>query len=293
MNRNKTKINFKKIFSFFAEHKKITVITMIIISIVVEIIVSHYSYKALNGKTPYLELLYYSTQIISSICVTTSVIIAAWQFYLTSKSTKTNLEVIQVQRAIDLSEYYKDNILCHMRAINYIFDITGVTDIIKKIDPKQMKNFDECELKTFLTDEDINFLSELGNTEEFFNCIQDANLIYNLNFNMNENTKHEDVSAFAAAFFSSVLNNMEFFAMHFSHKVADETVIYQSIHQTYLRLVHLLYYHIAKQNSLAPGKFYTNVIDLYITWNKYKDEQEKDYLEGVRNLQKKGTIISN
>ena len=67
---------------------------------------------------------------------------------------------------------------------------------------------------------------------------------------------------------SDILNSLEYFAMNFNTGVADETVVYESLNQTYILVVKYLYRTIAKLNKrAAPTKYYTNVIDLFKKWS--------------------------
>lgn len=288
---------------------KRTVATTLIVSAVIIEFMSAILYHFYNSEIAFPEVLYYATQIVSSIFVTSGVIIAVWQYYLSSKSVKTDLEIIQVQRAIDLSEYYKDNILKYLPAIVYIYDKTGISDILKKIDLQSMEHFDEVEMQKLLTKKDIDELDDLTKTDKFIKVFVNANYIYDLGFKMSESSEQqstlseskdvayeikldkESVSAFVGNLFCDILNNMEFFSMHFSHCTADESVVYQSLHQTYLRIVHLLYFKIARMNKPSATKYYTNVIWLYKVWITRKREQDNNFLSGVRNLTTSGTVI--
>ena len=104
----------------------------------------------------------------------------------------------------------------------------------------------------------------------------------------------ESVSvAFMSNLINRVLNNMEFFALHFKHKTADESVIYQSLHQTYLRSIPYLYYYIANANSDPSEKLYTNVIWLYEEWNKTKNQKIAEHAEKCASIIVDGTIVNN
>lgn len=75
---------------------------------------------------------------------------------------------------------------------------------------------------------------------------------------------------------TNLLNKLEYFAMYFNCNLADEKVVYQSLHQVYLSIVEELYCFIAyKNNSDGKDKFYTNLIDLYNIWAKRDDEYKK------------------
>jgi len=81
---------------------------------------------------------------------------------------------------------------------------------------------------------------------------------------------------------SNLLNDLEWFAMNCQYRLADEKIIYQSLHQSFLSVIWLLYYYIAKCNTQSPGdKYYTNIIGLFNAWTKRlvkirkKSEQKK------------------
>lgn len=287
------------------EHRKIVTPSIIMFTILVMFIIAKYFFK--DEETEFSELLYYSSQIISAIFVISGTVIAVWQYYLSCVDSKRNIDVIRVQKAIDLSEYYKDNILVYMTPIKYIFENSGLSDIIYKKDTSKMKHFDEKELQTLFTDEDIKTLKEIQQSEKFFSVVIKANLIYNLGLNIdlikyyqNDETPRplsaidsEVLSTFLGKLITRTLNNMEYFSLHFTHNVADESVVYKSLHQTYVGLVQILYYNIAKKNPLSPRKYYTNIIELYEQWNTKAMNDEESFANGVRNLSNKGTVVDN
>ena len=75
-----------------------------------------------------------------------------------------------------------------------------------------------------------------------------------------------------------VLNKLEWISMHFTNDIADEEVVYQSLHQVYLRIVKLLYPKISMMNKDgAKDKYYCNIIRLYANWAEiYKLSKEKE-----------------
>lgn len=58
-----------------------------------------------------VENIYYFSQIVSAIFVISGVVIAGWQYYLTSRAELSKLQLDKVQKSIDLARFYKDNIL--------------------------------------------------------------------------------------------------------------------------------------------------------------------------------------
>lgn len=292
----------------YVKSKKVQAILLILSAIILEF-VSAIIYHNINNTIPFPEILYYSTQIISSIFVISGVVIAVWQYYLSCKSTQTNLALQQVQRAIDLSEYYKDNILRYAPAISYIFNEIEVSPILNKLRLNQLKNFDKNELEELLSPSDIEILKNSQFTNRFYEAVVNANARYNLEMKFitkvikqeqdgkEINTVAIDNNSIALSFFSdllnNILNNMEFFALHFSHNTADESVVYQSLHQSYFELIQLLYYYISVQNENPSYKYYTNVIELFHKWMKAKAEQKNEFSKSNNSIQRNGTKIDS
>lgn len=285
-------------------HRKLVTTCIIVISILLMISSSLLFFKFQKEQNVYVELLYYITQIISSIFVISGVVIAIWQYYLSCMDSNRNIDVICVQKAIDLSEYYKDNILAYIAAMEYIFDNSGISEIFSKIDKSNIEHFDQKELFIYIKDEDRDKLKKIQNTVKFSEVIANANAIYNLGLNdeliklcrKHDCTKFEQkqISTFLGKLITNILNNMEYFSMHFTHNVADETVVYKSLHQTYIKLVKMLYYHIAIKNPLSTTtKYFTNIIELYKIWNDRAINDEEKFAKDIRVLTNKGTVVEN
>lgn len=297
----------KREFNLF-KSKKFLATALIVASVLIEVIASIiYHFKFCNSN--YMETLYYTTQIVSSVFVVGGVVVAVWQYYLSCQDARTNLEIVQVQRAIDLSEYYKDNILRYLPAIYYIFDHSGATEILHSVHPDQLHHFDKYELERLLSQEEINQLKELLQKPQFLQAVIEANEIYNLNLKFRQKIEfnkgsedheatvyvdvHSVVITFLSRLINQVLNNMEFFALHFRHKTADESVVYQSLHKTYLKAIGYLYYYISIYNEDPTDKLYTNVTWLYHEWYEAQRKQDADRLEKNDAIQRHGTVVGN
>lgn len=305
--RKETKKN--KFKEWILGHRKIVTITIITFSITFIFLFAMFYKKHIKSNNEYILILSYSAQIVSALFVISGVVIAIWQYYLSYIDSQRNKDLICVQKAVDLSEYYKDNILCYISPINYIFTKSGISDILKKIDKDRIKHFDIKELETFLSEDDTKHLKEIQTSDNFFDIIINANLIYNLGLSEQAielykktdkdfvkeaaNPHLEILSRFLNKLIIKVLNNMEYFALHFTHNVADETVVYKSLHQTYIEAVQMFYYNIATCNPISPSKYYTNIIELYEAWNVKFTEAEENFVSGVRNFGSKGTVIES
>ena len=288
----------------FLKLKKVQATILIVVAILLEIVIA---FLFRGKKESYAENLSYACDFVSSIFVIGGVVIAVWQYYLSSKCENRNLQIVQVQRAIDLSEYYKDNILKYSPCIIYIFEHTGIKRILDEVRINDLRDFDIHELERLFTTNQIEELQELQNSDIFMKSVVEANDIYGLNFNLIAQKvvtedqegkqvvlkidKNSIVVSFMSNLINATLNNMEYFALHFKHNTADETVVYQSLHKTYLELVKYLYYYIANNNRSSTNKLYTNVIWLFKEWRKKQADQNDERSIKAESLQSHGTVI--
>lgn len=223
---------------------------------------------------------------------------------MTSSAELSKIEMEQVQRAIDLSEFYKEKILNPYLAVYYVYQKSGILEILQTIEISKMKNFDKFELELLLSKEQIEKIKKIQYDENFVKAVIEANDVYGLNLHIKQRTIEIDaqknvvqieiqslLTSFLSGFVSNILNDLEFFAMHFTHETADETVVFQSLHQTYITIVSQLYFSIAKMNIPTEGKYYTNIIELFAKWYERSEEQKRNTLQNVRHETSKGTTI--
>ena len=76
--------------------------------------------------------------------------------------------------------------------------------------------------------------------------------------------------------------------VNFNYNIADESVVYQSLHKTFLEVVYLLYYNIAVNNEPGDKKLFTNIIELYNLWQKKSEETKNEELNSLRRSTQKG-----
>lgn len=277
----------------------VTLVTFIMAAIAIMI---------LPNTTDNLEAYYYASQIIAAVFIVVAGLAALWQYRVTSKNNQINVSDLRVQRAIDLTEYYKDNILHYYPALWFVFDRCGLLEDFEKVPLSKMVSFDDEELKRVFSDKQVEKFKAAQEKPAFINAVIEADEIYNLGLNMDkeintimkeDGTKEIKISANATkaviAFMTEVkntmLNNMEYFAMAFTHNTADESVVYQSLHQNYFDACRLLYYFIASQNTSTTDKYYTNVIKLFRKWYKRSVDQEKKRKLLASNSVHSGTIV--
>lgn len=286
-------------------HKKRFGITVAIIIVASFLIIAvPFIVNGCSFSLDFLQKSALTAQIISAIFVIAGVVVGVWQYYIASRSYATNLAKERIEKAIKLSEYYKDNVLRYYSAISFIFDQSGASKLIATGDRNKMKDFNQNEKKRVFTAEVLEQIKEINTSASFCKSILMADKIYSLNLNFDalgcegeidvETSPQKELmlGSFAADVVAKTLNNLEYFAFCFTHKVADESVVYQSLAPTYIKLVELLYISIAGLNDTkSASTYYTNVTELYLTWRERQKEQEELIENSDVNLVSKGTVL--
>ncbi len=80
-----------------------------------------------------------------------------------------------------------------------------------------------------------------------------------------------------------LLNNLEYISMYIRNNLTNDKVIYQSLHQIFLKSVKMCYIYIAYKNQSKPDKFFTNIIYVYRKWYK-KFKRHTEYLQLKKKL---------
>lgn len=139
-----------------------------------------------------IETVYYFSQIYSAIFVVLGVVIAMFQYIISSKDQKDareselrirerellEIEKDRIQKAIDLAEYYKDNILKNATIITQLYKNSGIQSILDTIRIEDMKEFDKHELETLLSSEQQSKIEEICNSKLFKEEVAKCCVIY-------------------------------------------------------------------------------------------------------------------
>lgn len=130
------------------------------------------------------------------------------------------------------------------------------------------------EIASTLTESDLEHFNEMINREKR------KNAYYNLYYNRLYLETLQDT-----------LNTLEYFCMYFNSGVADEETVYQSLHQSFLAMVKILYFSIASKNESGKDKYFTNIIELYNNWAyRYQLQRESEINASRENTYKKEKI---
>jgi len=231
---------------------------------------------------------YYVSQVLVGFFLILTFVLAICQYLLSARQfietqkkerERINLQIEEIQsarrqKAINLAGFYKDRIIVGASLISRVYKASGLyAKVIRPTD--KMLHFDVSEKNTLFPDNDEAAIAKLMGTEDFCNIVKE------LKFFVDEEKIKEEDPFFAklaekkvATLIQRVLNDLEYFAMHFVSAdtngvscTADEKFVYQSLHQTYIELVSVLYRNISVNNISNSEKYFTNVILLFRKWD--------------------------
>lgn len=196
------------------------------------------------------------------------------------------------ESACKLAQYYAENIIKKFSFISSVFNICKTLEYIKKtVELNRIRNFDNEELEVILKGKNIKkkeFMDKVTGFDPLviLNCriaqiepVADRSKIYQEFVEINE---QDDTLVLKNASFlindflqdiTDLLNSLEWFSMNCNYRIADEELLYQSLHQTFLSTVWMLYAFIASNNTNNENKTYTNIIELFNLW--------RDRLNGI------------
>ena len=208
--------------------------------------------------------------------------------------------------ACDLAREYADTILLEDQIVLTIFSKTGLGAFIKETFPmNKLKKFTKLEMEKLADDSDVtpeDLKKKMENIDPkiLLEVMQRGEPSYQERLLMqdifSEPEPDESTGNFIiknqpelqAKFITQVLclaNKLEWFSMKCRYGLADEKLLYQSLHQTFLSMVWRLYYYISLRNIDINDKYYTNTIWLFKKWHKrLKKNKRKAALKAKRAM---------
>lgn len=220
------------------------------------------------------------------LLVTTVSVICAFKAYHHQK------ERAQKDAACQLARIYANDILPQAQVVLGVFAKTEIPEFIKETFPMEnIQSFNYQEMISFIRMAEIK-PDQLHSKMETFDplvildvftsnttSIADKNALNAAYSVRNEKTKERVPrnTVFLHNQFmdtiSHLLNTLEWFSMNCRYRLADEKLLYQSLHQTFLSTVWMLYYSISKNNLNKEDKYFTNIIWLFNEWKERLSEQ--------------------
>ncbi|MBD5522169.1 MAG: hypothetical protein HDR03_13285 [Lachnospiraceae bacterium] len=191
-----------------------------------------------------------------------------------------------------IAKKYAKEMIPRMRIIKKILKAIGANDYIAQFE--DVKRFDSSELNEILQKNSL----ESGNFKKLLQNItldiwKEALLENGSDFcnqswynmlSMEENIDSSILSNGFESFVHDFLNDLETMALALRYNIADEKLIYQSLHQTYLNHIRIWYYFIAFENLFGENRYYENIVWLYHKWYERKEKQKKKFEKQVGRM---------
>lgn len=113
--------------------------------------------------------------------------------------------------------------------------------------------------------------------------------------NFKESDEYKDIANRRfISFYCTTMNELEYFAMSVNQNVAESDMLFDSLHQTYIKHIKYMYPYICALNTeKGEYDFYSNVIKLYDNWIKKKNEIDKIKLKEKEKTKKERKKISS
>lgn len=251
-----------------------------------------------------LEKVSYIIQIISDIFVVLAGFVALWQYSYNKRKERDFRDKERVQLAVDIAKFYKENVLAHSRDLKAKLSQVGMLDIAESIKMEQIEHFDVHEIEQVYTGEQLEIIKKVREEYRIENQVNEKSVSYRpLGIKKNDEFEQPEVAVsveqeivkigeeYVRSMFE-ILNNLEIFAMYFVHETADETVVYQPLHMSYLEIVRMLYYDIAYANRNGARKYYINTIILFNKWKKRAENKKNEEIFNMRSMAETGKILN-
>lgn len=235
-------------------------------------------------------------QVLANISIVCTLLFGAYQIYLDKKERELQNRKQERLKAIDLAGLYSKELINNISYLSSVYEKAGIQEKLQKIKPIQLKKFDRAELEELFTLQEIKEIDEAMNNidlkilmdeaykhfknrkEHIVEFIADSAIHFKVKNEEAVSTLDDDTfykqNMLNDLYYNKIyintlndtLNTLEYFCMYFNSGVADEETIYQSLHQSFISMVQVLYFKISFRNYNGKDKYYTNIIDLYEKW---------------------------
>lgn len=253
---------------------------------------------------------------IASLAVICSAVFVGQQVRIMRKENSKKHQKQEFQSSFALSEYYAREIIPRIEALISMFRKIEYEEILSKSKNHNIDFFDINEYRKIYSKEDHEKISEIfdkpikigvedglqllawyqreDHHDSFLKYINYCSILKS-NGAIEEDLQKEYAEYIGLRLNGLVVdtaNKLEYFSMHFSTNFADDDVVFQSLHQTFLNIVELLYYNAALRNFKYSQKFYTHTFTLYKLWktrlttSEQEDENEMNKMRSKHSIPK-------
>lgn len=200
------------------------------------------------------------------------------------------------EAALNLAKEYAENLISYMTFIQIVLCIN-----YNESSPKELyEKIDKIEISGFRL-EDLNKKSEYETYKDVFinekNSVNSAIIINQSitsgiplikkieGIDLEEKNLNQLCNIRFRVILCDTMNTLEYFAMTVNQNVAESEMLYDSIHQTFLFFVKLVYPFICEQN-IDEELYYPNIIKLYKTWVSKKAKNDKMKIKSEQKKKK-------
>lgn len=211
----------------------------------------------------------------------------------------------QKEAACDLAKCYSEDILQHYLFVTDVLEDSGLGDKAKELFPyDELTEFTQEEMNSFLEKKNVSY----EEIEHEFEYLDPKSILTAKRMHRPSEQEREDMLQSYDEFLRKVgdnkqlaisllqhefsnnmweyLNALEWFSMCCRYGIADEEILYQSLHQSFLSSVGQLYFYICRKNIANENKYYTNIIWLFGAWQKRMKAIQKKAEHKQANAQK-------
>ena len=190
------------------------------------------------------------------------------------------------QKAYEVAAAYANHLIPRFRIIGYILEEIGMKEHTRKF--TDMMRFDNSELNKYLQDwgkTNLDFYDLMKKIDRDIIERSVAKAGYNIidywGYTLISGQAQEHRPDIYRIGFEKMvinfLNELESMAMLFRYNIADEKIVYQSMHQSYLGHMSNWYYFISYDNYTNECRYYDNLIWLYHKWNCRKSKRSRRF----------------
>lgn len=229
-------------------------------------------------------------EMISGVVTFVSIIFLCLQVLLFIKDYQYRNLRLQKEYALELANKYANDLL---KSISFLFSVIksclgeDKTNELRNNSTDKLRMFTKEESEQIIPQETLKFYST-STTSLTIDLITNSFPLYPEiydNFRIVEKKIPTDSEKdcyinFYFGIMDDTLNKLEAFAMALNENVAEEQLLYPSLHQTFLKAVKLFYPRLVQRNHSRNHKYYTNIIKLFNLWeNRSNLENQKDLEE--------------
>lgn len=241
------------------------------------------------------------------------------QIKVANKQNRLQSDIVRRENALKMADYFIELIEKELGPCSLILNENKINDVYKGTKFTDFQYFDQAEMRSVLHLELSDMKTIYDNVEENYDAllkgyeratdyhdfdkkeIKILNIYSKYHWNEDEirsNYTESDIELIIDEmdFYKyklkrcykrtqmNLLNKLEYLSMTFNCKIADDRLVYQSLHQEFLYIVRLYYGYIVCLNSKdGKDKYFTNIIKLYNSWSKIDDDLYKKSLKTERN----------